>query len=362
MIAAVDKIDVSVFKVPTDGPESDGTIEWDSTTVVLVQVRAGAKAGLGFTYASKAAARLVQDTLAPLVLGSDAMSVSGIWQNMVSAVRNIGRPGIASMAISAVDIALWDLKARLLHLPLITLLGQVRTGIAAYGSGGFTSYDISRLKKQLAGWARSGLRAVKMKVGRHPDQDPRRVRAARAAIGQEIDLFVDANGAYSPKQALAQAERFADEGVTWFEEPVSSDDLEGLKLLRDCVPPGMRITAGEYGFDSFYFRRMLQAKAVDTLQADATRCGGVTGFLKAGTLCEAFQIPLSAHTAPSIHQHLCCALTPAINVEYFYDHFRIEHLFFDGAAKPLAGELRPDPSQPGLGLVIRRSDINQYEH
>jgi L-alanine-DL-glutamate epimerase-like enolase superfamily enzyme len=361
MRTVIDKVDVSVFRVPTDTPESDGTIEWDSTTLVLVEISAGAGSGLGFTYANQSAALLIRDLLAPLLLGSEAINISGLEKKMIAAVRNAGRPGIASMAIAAVDIALWDVKARLLDLPLVSLLGQVRSGIAAYGSGGFTSYDISRLKKQLAGWARSGLRAVKMKVGRQPDQDQRRVRAARSAVGESVELFVDANGAFSRKQALAQAEGFSDEGVTWFEEPVSSDDLEGLKLLRDRAPAPMRIAAGEYGFESLYFRRMLEAGAVDTLQADATRCGGISGFMRAGALCEAFQVPLSAHTSPSIHQHLCCAIAPALNVEYFYDHFRIEHLFFEGAARPVRGELSPDLSRPGLGLEFRRADAKKYE-
>jgi L-alanine-DL-glutamate epimerase-like enolase superfamily enzyme len=199
-----------------------------------------------------------------------------------------------------------------------------------------------------------------MKVGRDPEADVDRVRAARQAIGPAARLFVDANGAYSRKQALAKAEAFAELGVCWFEEPVSSDDLAGLRLMRDRAPAAMDITAGEYGYDSCYFRRMLAAGAVDVLQADATRCAGITGFLQAGALCEAYGLPLSAHTAPSLHTPVCCALGRACHVEYFFDHARIEPMFFDGAARVVDGCLQPDTTRPGLGLEFKSADAEPY--
>ena len=244
---------------------------------------------------------------------------------------------------------MWDLKARLLQLPLATLLGQLRAGTPVYGSGGFTSYSIDRLKDQLGAWAEQGMTLVKMKVGRAPAEDPGRVLAAREAIGASTQLFVDANGAYSRKQALALARRFTELDVRWFEEPVSSDDLPGLRLLRDRAPAGMDIAAGEYGYDPFYFRRMLEAGAVDVLQADATRCGGISGFLAAHALADAHGLPLSAHCAPAIHLHLGCALLRVRHLEYFHDHQRIEQMLFDGTAKPHDGALAPDLTRPGLG-------------
>lgn len=358
--ATVDRLDVSAYTVPTDYPESDGTLAWDSTTAVVVQARAAGVTGLGYTYADTATARLITELLAAAVLGRDAMDVPGAWAAMVGAIRNLGRPGVASMAIAAVDNALWDLKARLLGVPLVALLGAVRDAVPVYGSGGFTSYPLDRLQEQLGGWAAAGIRAVKMKVGREPQADPARVRAAREAIGPGTGLFVDANGAYSRKQALALAEEFARSGVTWFEEPVSSDDLAGLRLLRDRAPAGMEVAAGEYGYDLPYFRRMLEAGAVDVLQADATRCAGVTGFLAVGALCQAHGLPLSAHTAPSLHAHVCCALAPARHVEYFHDHARIEALLFEGALTPVDGALRPDRSRPGTCLALKHADAERY--
>ncbi len=358
--APIRQIDVSAFTVPTDFPESDGTIKWDKTTLVLVEATAAGFRSLGYTYADAATAQLIKELLAGVVQGLDAMDVPGAWAAMVHSIRNLGRPGVASMAIAAVDIALWDLKARLLNLPLITLLGSVRKSVPVYGSGGFTSYSDEQVKTQFRTWAGKGVTRFKMKVGRKPERDVARVRAARAAIGDHAKLFVDANGAYSRTQALALAEAFSEFGVSWFEEPVSSDDLDGLRFLRDRAPAGMDIAAGEYGYDLPYFRRLLDADAVDVLQADASRCAGMTEFLRVGALCEARSMPLSAHCGPSLHVHPCCALSPARHIEYFHDHERIEHLLFDGALTPVNGELRPDLARPGLGLELKRADAERY--
>jgi L-alanine-DL-glutamate epimerase-like enolase superfamily enzyme len=357
---AIERLDVSAFKIPTDSLESDGTLEWSHTTLVVVEAHADGKTGVGYSFADTATAALIQDKFRQIIVHRDAFAVQASWRAMVRSIRNLGRPGIASMAISSVDVALWDLKAKLLNLPAFRLLGAVRDSVPVYGSGGFTSYSIPELQRQLAGWAEAGIGRVKMKVGRSPAEDAARVRAARQAVGPAIELFVDANGAYDRKQALRHAEGFAEFGVTWFEEPVSSDDLDGLRLLRDRAPAAMEIAAGEYGYDLFYFRRMLEAGAVDVLQADATRCGGWTGFLSAAALCQARSMPLSAHTAPSLHAHVCCAAAPARHVEYFHDHQRIEQMLFEGALRPENGMLRPDPSRPGLGMVFKRADAERF--
>src|SRR5688572_13266532 len=351
---------VSVFTIPTDEPESDGTLEWTSTTIVIAEVKAGRVSGLGYTYGHRAIALLIKDMLLPLLRGRDAMDVMGNWVAMTRAIRNQGRPGISSMAIAAVDAALWDVKARLLDLPLVALIGAVRESVPVYGSGGFTSYSIDRLQRQLAGWVERGIGAVKMKVGRVPTDDDRRVRSAREAIGDQAGLFVDANGAYSARQAIAHAESFADSRVTWFEEPVSSDDLEGLRSVRDRAPARMDITAGEYGYDLYYFRRMLEAGAVDVLQADATRCAGITGFLQVGALCDAYNVPLSSHTASALHVHPCCAVARVRHVEHFHDHERIERMLFDGCPELVDGSLRPDLSRPGFGIELKRADASRY--
>ncbi len=356
----IQKLDVAVFTIPTSSPESDGTYEWDSTTMVLVHVHAGGQIGLGYTYADGSTAVLIRDKLAKIVTGLDAFDVNRSWLAMVASIRNLGRPGIASMAISAVDTALWDLKAKLLDIPLVKLFGQVRDGVPVYGSGGFTSYTDRQLQDQLRGWQSQGISKFKMKVGRDAVADLHRVRVARECIGPDAELFVDANGGYSRKQALAQAEHFTEQNVSWFEEPVSSDDLDGLRLIRDRAPASMDIAAGEYGYDLDYFRRMLDAGAVDVLQADATRCAGFAGVLQAATFCEAHHLPLSAHCAPALHVHIGCALHPMRHLEYFHDHVRIENMLFEGVAQPRKGQVHPDLSRPGIGLEFKSADAQRF--
>ena len=355
----LERASVAAYTVPTDAPESDGTLEWSSTTLVLVRLHAAGMEGLGYGYADTATATLIRDRLLPQVEGRGALEIPALFAAMLASVRNLGRPGVASMAISVVDTALWDLKGKILGCPLAEMLGSARPSIAVYGSGGFTSYSAERLTEQLGGWARAGLPFVKMKIGRDPGRDVERVRQARAAIGEGTALFVDANGACTRKEALALAERFAAHRVAWFEEPVSSDDLAGLRLLRDRAPAGMAISAGEYGYDLPYFRRMLEAQCVDVLQADATRCGGITGFMAVAALADAFGIALSSHCAPSLHVAACCAAQRAVHLEFFHDHVRIERMLFDGFCEPRDGHVGPDQSRPGLGIEFKDADARR---
>jgi L-alanine-DL-glutamate epimerase-like enolase superfamily enzyme len=356
----IERIAASAFRIPTDAPEADGTFNWDHTTLVVAEVSAGGMSGLGYTYAGAQAAHLINDIFAALLAGADASAIGKAWEQMFAAVRNLGSRGICANAISAVDVALWDLKAKRFGRPLVDILGAARDAVPIYGSGGFTSYSREQLTGQLSRWVEEdGCQWVKMKVGTEPERDPGRVKTARAAVGS-AGLFVDANGAYARKEALDFAERFTEFDVSWFEEPVSSDDLEGLRLLRDRAPAHMEIAAGEYGYEPFYFRRMLEAGAVDVMQADATRCCGITGFLRAAALADAHAIPLSAHTAPALHLHACCAAPRLRHIEWFHDHVRIERMLFDGAPIPENGMISPDLSRPGLGLEFKRKDAERF--
>lgn len=358
-IVPVDRVTVSAFKIPTQRePESDGTAVWHATTLVLVEIEAGGKRGIGWTYETAAAAKLIEDDLADLVRGENALDTRTIWQKLTGAVRNAGRSGLASYAIGAIDIALWDLRARIYDVALCDLMGLAREGVPIYGSGGFTSYDIPTLQEQLHGWAASGIGAVKMKVGRNPAADPARVAAARAAIGADCALFVDGNDGFDVAEAIAIARTFAESGVTWFEQPVDHNDLAGTLRVREHAPPGMEIASGEYVTDTC--RAAEVASVVDVLQADATRCGGYTGFLAIDGYCDVMRKPLSSHCGPMIHLHVAAASLRLRHIEYFYDHVRIEKMLLDGFIEPLLGHLRPDRSRPGHGFSFRHADAAPY--
>jgi L-alanine-DL-glutamate epimerase-like enolase superfamily enzyme len=349
------RLDVHACTIPTDEPESDGTAEWDSTTIVIVEAHADGKTGIGYTYCETAAAELVRSKLADLVRDD----IRATWLAMTAAVRNAGRPGIAFCAVSAVDQALWDLKARLLGVPLVELLGAAHDEVPVYGSGGFCSYSHERLREQLGGWVAAGIPRVKMKLGREPERDPQRLDAAREAIGDDAELYVDANGAFGAKEALGWAERYALEwNVTWFEEPVSSADFDGLRLVREHGPAGLEVAAGEYAYVPADFRNLVGC--VDVLQADVTRCGGITGLLSASGLANAHALDVSAHCAPAISAHAFCAVERRRHLEYFHDHVRIEHMLFDGVLEPVHGALRPDRTRPGNGLELKHQEVERW--
>jgi len=359
----VREITSTAYVIPTDAPEADGTLAWDKTIMVLASARAGTARGIGWTYAAAAAGDVIADVLAGAVVGRSAMDVPGAAEAMARAVRNIGRPGIAATAISAVDIALWDLKARLLGVSVTRLLGQARDHVSVYGSGGFTSYDEHQTREQLAGWVeKDRIPRVKIKIGESwgtsERRDLERVALARDVIGPDAELYVDANGGYTAGQAVRVGHRVAEYGVSWFEEPVSSQDLAGLAAVRREVLPD--VAAGEYSWSLADSARLIDAGAVDCLQLDVTRCGGITEFLRGSALAAAHNLQVSGHCAPNLHARVGVAVPNLRHVEYFHDHQRIEQMLFDGALDPDGGIMTPDPDQPGLGLTLREADAEPY--
>ncbi len=361
--ACIDEVTAQVYEIPTDAPEADGTLTWSSTTLVLAEVAGGGRRGIGYTYASGACRQLITGPLAGAVTGHSALDITGRWESMVRAMRNNGRPGLASCAISAIDTALWDLKGKLLDLPVCRLLGAAQAEVPIYGSGGFTTYDDGTTRAQLERWVDAWkIPRVKIKIGESRGSEVRRdlarIALARKVIGPETELYVDANGAYRRKQAIRVAHAMAEHNVTWFEEPVSSDDLAGLREVRDQVTAD--VAAGEYGYDLAYFNRMLAAGAVDCLQIDVTRCGGITDWLRAAAVAAAYNVDVSGHCAPNLHAHVAAAVPNLRHLEYFHDHHRIEHMLFDGVLDPDGGALRPDQHRPGLGLEFKDRDGEQY--
>ena len=350
--------------VPTDHDEGDGTLAWDATTYVVVRVGAAGETGTGWTYSSGAAGTLVADLLASVVEGGNPFDVPGLHEEMVRAVRNLGRQGIAATAISALDIALWDLKARLLGTPLQSLFGPRRAGVPVYGSGGFTTYDDATTVDQLEHWvAKDGVKQVKIKIaeewGTRVDRDLHRVDLARKTVGPDVALFVDANGGYSSHQAIRVGEEMlARSAISWLEEPVSSDDLAGLREVRRHLP--LDVAAGEYGYDEIYFERMLAAEAVDCLQIDVTRCGGYTSWLRAAALAAARNLQVSGHCAPNLHAHVAAAVPNLRHVELFHDHQRADALLFDGVLDVSDGTVTPRADAPGHGMTLKSRDAAPY--
>lgn len=357
--AKIEKITSSAYRIPTDRPESDGTFQWDSTTIVIAHCHGGGYRGLGYTYSSAGAVNVIHDQLSHAVEGLNVFDTGACWRALIAAIRNLGNSGVARMAAAAVIASIWDLKARLLDIPLVTLLGAFQPGIPVYGSGGFTTYSLDEITWQLGGWADEGFSMVKMKIGRDLLLDHERIRVAREAIGPGVQLFVDANEAYDRKEALAVTDLLVRYGVTWYEQPVNHFDLEGMRLIRDRAPATLEIASGEYAFDLEFFRRIMEAGAVDVVQADATRCG-LNTFMDAASLCLGHYLPLSAHTAPALHLPLCCAAPQARHLEYFHDHVRIENMIFEGVQKPRAGILYPDLERPGFGLELKEKDAQRY--
>ncbi|MFA5679388.1 MAG: enolase C-terminal domain-like protein [Pseudomonas sp.] len=361
--APITAVRVSAYRYPTERPEADGTLAWGATTLVLVEIDAGEHTGLGYTYADASLVRLISDGLASLLAQADPFAIGAVTDRLWRAVRNLGRSGLAACAISSLDTALWDLKAKLCGLPLVTLLGARREAIPVYGSGGFTTDTADHCQRQLAEWVEEhGCRWVKMKVGRDAVRDINRVAAARSAIG-DAGLFIDGNGAYSSREAISFARSIAEHDVSWFEEPVSSDDLAGLREVRRAISArgqAMDVAAGEYAYTADDCRELLQRGAVDVMQADVTRCGGISGFLQASALCDAFHTDLSAHCAPALHRHVACAVPRLRHIEWFHDHVRLESALFDGAPQLSQGVIQPELDRPGHGLIFKHADAARY--
>jgi L-alanine-DL-glutamate epimerase-like enolase superfamily enzyme len=237
----------------------------------------------------------------------------------------------------------------------------VLDGVPVYGSGGFTTQSDAELRGQLSGWVEQGLPRVKIKIGEswgsRVARDLERVATARRTIGDDVALYVDANGAYDAGQAVRVARRLDEHGVTWFEEPVSSDDHVGLRRVRAAADAD--VTAGEYGDSLAYFAHLLAADAVDCVQVDATRCGGYTEWRRIAALAAAYGLEVSGHCAPSLHAPVAMATPNLRHLEWFADHVRIESRFLEGFSSPRDGDVVP-PEVAGHGLVLREADLTSY--
>jgi L-alanine-DL-glutamate epimerase-like enolase superfamily enzyme len=348
----IEAVDAAAYRFPTPQPEADGTLTWDATVAVTATIRAGGQCGLGWTYSSEVTANVITAHLAPCLEGRDAFDIAGGWTAMHRAGRNLGTRGLYMHALSAVDIAWWDLKARLLGKPLNDLLGRCRDAVPVYGSGGFTNLTDRQLADQVEAWSAAGCTAMKIKIGEgwgtSARRDLARTRRLRGLAGPGIDLMVDANGGYRRAQAQRVGHDLDELGVTWFEEPVSSDDVEALAAVRDEVR--CDVAAGEYVYDQFDVNRLLPV--VDCLQLDATRCGGYTGWLRGASSAQARNLKVSAHCAPALHVSVAAAVPNTRHIEWFVDHARLEPQLVADAPEVRAGEARVNRTAPGHGMTV----------
>ncbi len=311
--------------------------------------------GVAVGYAPPGGLQVVEQALAPALIGQDPTIVGELWAEMMWTVRDFGRGGVALQAVSAVDLALWDLNGRAEDRPLCDMLGRLRSDVVAYGSGGFTSFSEAGLVTELRGFLAEGFRAVKMKVGKgfgtFEDEDLARVGMVREAAGPDVEIYVDANGAYGVEQAIRMAGQFADLGVRLFEEPVPPQDVAALAAVRagSAIP----IAAGEHEYETAGLRRMAEVGAVDVLQPDVLRIGGVSGWLQAASVAAEYDLPLMSHAAQLSSLQLGCATPGFAALEYLRIQEEMDRLWYKEIPRPQGGRLAPFDGRPGLGLDIR---------
>jgi len=338
-----------VIPLPTALSDSThGTIEGFELVTVRVRDADGAE-GVGYTYTvgtgGAAVHALVVRDLAPRLQGRDAERVEELWQAMWWALHYGGRGGFAALAISAVDIALWDLRARRQRVPLWRLLGGFEPRVPCYAGGIDLDFSLDALLKQTDDNLARGFRAIKMKVGRPSlREDVERVRAMRAHLGAEFPLMVDANMRWSVDEAIRAARALAPLEPVWLEEPTIPDDVPGhARIVRDG---GLPVAAGENLHTLHEFRALIDAGGVTFPEPDVTSCGGVTTFIKVCHLAEAYNLPVTSHGAHDITVHLLAAVPNRSYLEahgFGLDGFIAEPLRIDQGAAVA-------PDRPGHGV------------
>ena len=318
--------------------------------------------GLGMTYSSPGVKDVVESALMQILIGRDPMDTEKIWDDMLWKVRSYGRKGVALCAISAVDIALWDLKAKFLNLPLYKLLGAYTNSVPVYGSGGWTNLTKSELIQEMTDYVESGIPRVKMKVGKNfgncEREDIERVEAVRDAIGYDIALYIDANNGYRKKQAIYMAKEFEQFQVGWLEEPLIPDDVDGMsEIARSTTIP---IASGELEYTKYGFKELIYRGGADIVQPDVGRVGGVTEWIKVAHLAESFNLPVAPHALQLVHLHLCCAIPNIKAVEYMNISLENADLWMTEFPKQSNGMWSPFHDKPGLGLDLDHYSVAKY--
>jgi L-alanine-DL-glutamate epimerase-like enolase superfamily enzyme len=330
-----------------------------SALFVHIKTDAGAE-GLGV--GTPIAREIIERVFKPLLVGQDPLCIEKIWDDMFWRVRGYGRKGVAFCAISAVDIALWDLKARLFGVPLYRLLGPYTDRVPIYGSGGWTSYTEAELVREQMSYVERGIPRVKMKVakdfGRAEREDVKRLAAVRKAVGDDVEIYVDANNGYYAKQAIGMARHLSEYDVKWFEEPVLADDIAGLAAIARAID--IPVATGEHEYTRYGFKSLIADGGADIVQPDVGRVGGVSEWMKVAHLAQAFNLPVAPHAVQLVHLHLACCISNLKVVEYLGTVEEGDRIWYTEFPQPRDGYWSPYPDRPGLGLELSPDAVRRF--
>lgn len=318
--------------------------------------------GLGVGQASPGVRDVIDSALRHILIGQDPMNIEKLWSDMFWAVRGYGRRGLAFLAVSAVDIGLWDLKAKALGMPLYKLLGPYREAVPVYGSGGWTNYTVDELVAEMEGYVDQGIPRIKMKVGKDfgsaEREDIERVAAVRSAVGHDVALYIDANNGYYTKQAIYMAREFEEYQVGWYEEPVLADDIPGLAEIRRATT--IPLASGEMEYTKYGFRDLITGGGADIVQPDVVRVGGVTEWMKVAHMAEAFNLQVAPHMAQLVHMHVCCAIPNLKAMEYANMYLAADEVWYTEFPTQKDGFLTPYHDKPGLGLELDPYSVEKW--
>lgn len=336
----------------------NGTFEFEALEHVLLELDVGEATGIGYGFAferrqAEAIRAMVVD-LAETLVGSRADTVRAIWKRLWNRIAYVGQAGPPVMALSAIDTALWDVLAQAAGLPLYRLLGAARSSLPVYVTGGWLGASKAGLVEEALAVRELGISRFKLKVGQEDWRlDIDRVAHLRERV-PDLELMVDANQGWSVPTAIAAGRALAELGVTWLEEPVASEDLEGSAQVAAALE--LPVASGESLFTSREFQRLIDAEAADILMPDLMRSGGPTEFLRIGTIAETRQMPVSSHLFPEISAHLMAATPNATVVEVVPEWSRG---IFD-TPPPIEGGRIHLPDRPGLGFGFSERAVAEF--
>jgi L-alanine-DL-glutamate epimerase-like enolase superfamily enzyme len=357
-------VDVHLVALPVAAGFADATrkVECVGYTIVRVRTDQGLE-GIGLTYhevGGEATRSLIQYDIAPKIIGRDPMDTEVIWNELFNYLRGVGRKGLTFCAISAVDIALWDLKGKILDLPLYRLLGGGRTKVPVYASGGWTSYDDDELVAEMQDMVGQGYTHIKFKVGvdgaMNPQRDALRVRKVREAVGPEVRLLLDANNCWDAATAVKFANIVREYDIFLFEEPVLADDIPGLARFRRGTD--IPLATGEHEYTKFGVRDLILAEAADIVQVDGARAGGFTEMLKIAAMTQAWNLKIAPHAMEHMHLHLVSVAPNALFLERLRLFENVTNAVFIDPPMPVAGHM-DIPQEPGLGLRLNMEFITE---